>query len=120
MTLLTSGKYNVNNHAHILKGKGSISTEWIHAFYLHKDITFYLTRQGAGRFKLNKEALLGLPIAFPRQKEEQDNILKILDEMKGTLDKNIFSLQKLQSLKTALMQDLLTGKVSVDALMEQC
>lgn len=44
MTLLVDGKFNVNNHAHILRGKDNVITEWLHLFFLHRDITLYLTR----------------------------------------------------------------------------
>lgn len=49
MTQLLNGKFNVNNHAHILKGKNNCSDEWFYTFYMNRDITFWLTRQGAGR-----------------------------------------------------------------------
>ena len=76
-TILVDGKFNVNNHAHILEGSAKCLTEWIYLFFSHKDITLYLTRQGAGRFKLNKAALLGLEIAVP-EPDEQIEIIKII------------------------------------------
>lgn len=56
MTLLVSGSFNVNNHAHVVKGTNCCITEWFFLFFLHRDIYQYITRQGAGRFKLNKDA----------------------------------------------------------------
>ena len=47
MTLLVDGKYNVNNHAHLIRGKDNVLTEWLHLFFLHRDITLYVTRQGS-------------------------------------------------------------------------
>lgn len=119
MTLLVNGKYNVNNHAHILSGNSNVTTEWIHAFYLHRDITLHLTRQGAGRFKLNKAALLKLPIAYPRFVEEQNRILDGIHANRATQCQYDQNLNKLHRLKTALMQDLLTGKVRVTPLLKQ-
>ena len=109
MTLLVEGKFNVNNHAHILTGKKGCSTEWVYNFYRHTSIYPYLTRQGAGRYKLNKEALNTIPIMFPPL-AEQEKIAEIL----GCWDIGIERVEKLiaakQKMKKALMQQLLTGK----------
>lgn len=115
MTLLVSGKYNVNNHAHILEGKNDCLTEWIHCFFCHRDLTAHLLRQGAGRFKLNKSTLLKLYIAKPRI-EEQHRIIEKINQLSSFLQKEKDALSKLGNLKKALMQDLLIGKVRVDSL----
>jgi type I restriction enzyme S subunit len=117
MTLLVDGKYNVNNHAHILSGNEKTTTDWLHLFYMHQDITLYLTRQGAGRFKLNKSSLLGLPIVYPRLKEEQTTIFRAVNLIRSNQLQSDQTLNKLRSLKTALMQDLLTGRVRVTPLL---
>lgn len=113
-TILTNGKFNVSNHAHIVKGSTKCSTKWIHYFFCHKDITYYLTRQGAGRFKLNKVSLLSLPILLPKSKEEQNTIINRIEKINEYSDNLNSNLSKLQSLKTGLMQDLLSGKVRVN------
>lgn len=107
MTQLVEGRFNVNNHAHIIKGTKKCLTKWFHHFFCHRDITFYLTRQGAGRFKLNKAALLNLPILIP-QTDEQKTIIKILDNFSNALVNKIQILNKLKVIKNGLMQDLLT------------
>lgn len=119
MTLLVDGKYNVNNHAHIIRGKGNVLTEWLHLFFLHRDITLHLTRQGAGRLKLNKAALLDLPMAAPKDPEEQRRILKVMDIFRLVQMQSLERFRKLRSLKTALLQDLLTGKVPVTRLLSK-
>jgi len=119
MTLLIEGKYNVNNHAHILRGKGNILTEWLHLYFLHRDITLHLTRQGAGRFKLNKAALLELLLSVPKELAEQDRILKVMNTLRQNQISSIETLQKLHSIKTALMQDLLTGKKRINPLLTE-
>lgn len=117
MTLLVNGKFNVNNHAHILSGNEKVVTEWLHLFFMHRDITLYLTRQGAGRLKLNKVALLGLPLAYPKEQAEQKKIVRIVNSVRSNQTETAFSLSKLRSLKIALMQDLLTGKVPITPLL---
>jgi len=112
MTLLIDGKFNVNNHAHILKGKKDCLTEWIHTYFAHRDITLFLTRQGAGRFKLNKDALLNLPMSLPR-KGEQKKIIEKFFSIERKIESERTFLDKTFFLKQALMQDLLTGKKEV-------
>jgi len=119
MTLLVDGRFNVNNHAHLIRGKGNVLTEWLHLFFLHRDITLYLTRQGAGRLKLNKAALLDLPMTAPKYPKEQRRILKVMDTFRLGQTQSLEKLRKLCSLKTALMQDILTGKVRVTPILNE-
>jgi type I restriction enzyme, S subunit len=112
LTQLVCGKFNVSNHAHILSGKNYCSTEWIHHYFCHRDITYYLTRQGAGRFKLNKTALLNLPICVPSLRE-QSRIIEFIDTFNRNFQIEKQKLAKLQSIKKGLMQDLLSGRRQV-------
>ncbi|MBK8972119.1 MAG: restriction endonuclease subunit S [Hahellaceae bacterium] len=112
-TQLAAGRFNVNNHAHLIKGKVG-SARWFFLYFRNKDISLYLTRQGAGRFKLNKASLERIPCALPSSKE-QIAIAKALsdvDELLNSLDKLI---AKKQAIKTATMQQLLTGKTRLPA-----
>lgn len=96
-----------------LSGKENCLTEWVHYFFCNRDITYFLTRQGAGGFKLNKATLLNLPMAVPKDKNEQIRIIeKIVAFEKQFLNIHYYR-EKLHSLKTGLMQDLLSGKVRV-------
>ncbi len=69
-TLLVKGKFNVNNHAHIIEATKECSAEWFYHFFKHRNITSFLSRQGAGRYKLNKDTLQKLPILIPPFKEQ--------------------------------------------------
>ena len=119
MTLLVKGKFNVNNHAHILSGNEKVVTEWLHLFFMHRDITLHLTRQGAGRLKLNKLALLSLPLAYPKEQTEQKKIVRIVNSVRSNQVETALSLSKFRSLKIALMQDLLTGTVPITPLLSK-
>lgn len=103
------GKCTVNNHAHILESSEICESEWFFNYFKFRDITNYLSRQGAGRFKLNKATLEKLPMLVPPL-PEQRKIAKIL----STWDKAITTTEKLivtsKQQKKALMQQLLTGK----------
>ena len=113
MTIMINGKFNVNNHAHIISGTDQCTTEWFHCYFVHRDITYYLTRQGAGRFKLKKETLLELPMLLPSI-QEQNEIFKRYSSINERQIKESVYLEKNQNIKKGLMQDLLTGKVKVN------
>lgn len=108
MTLLVRGKFNVNNHAHLVRGSKNL-TQWFYWYFANRDLTPYLTRQGAGRYKLTKASLSKIPCALPFP-DEQGAIAKALndvDALLGGLDRLI---AKKHDLKQAAMQQLLTGR----------
>lgn len=118
-TILVNGRFNVSNHAHIVKGNDKCTTEWIHHFFMHRDITFYLTRQGAGRFKLNKEAISNLPILVPKDPKEIELISAKINSSTHIILDYQDKMDKLTSIKTGLMQDLLSGKKRVENLINE-
>tara|TARA_A200000159_G_scaffold92945_1_gene86352 strand:- start:233 stop:1450 length:1218 start_codon:yes stop_codon:yes gene_type:complete len=69
-TLLVNGKFNVNNHAHLIQGTEKCSSEWFFLYFHHRDITHLISRQGASRYKLNKDTLSKLPILVPPLNEQ--------------------------------------------------
>ncbi|SHJ40329.1 type I restriction enzyme, S subunit [Hymenobacter daecheongensis DSM 21074] len=110
MTLLVDGQYNVNNHAHLIKGTESCETEWVYWFFNSRDLTNDITRQGAGRYKLTKDALKRLLLVVPPV-AEQRAIINILNGLK-IQEKVILALVKAKSTyKSGLMQQLLTGQL---------
>ncbi|WP_211465594.1 restriction endonuclease subunit S [Collimonas silvisoli] len=112
MTQFVSGQFNVNNHAHIVQGTDVCRTKWIYYYFMHRDITVSLTRQGATRYKLNKASLEELELALPCI-EEQDRINSIFDSLMIKLALREQEILKLRGIRKSLMQDLLTGKVRV-------
>jgi len=111
MTQIVYGKFNVNNHAHLVKGKTNIAiTKWFYHYFKNRDITRHLTRQGAGRYKLSKTALVDLLCAIPPTSQEQNNIATALNDA----DKLITALEKLiakkRAIKQGAMQELLKPK----------
>jgi type I restriction enzyme S subunit len=109
MTQLVDGKCTVNNHAHIIEGTKKATREWFYYYFMHRDIFSFLSRQGAGRYKLNKASLEKIPVLVPPL-PEQKKIAQIL----STWDQAITTTEQLlansQQQKKALMQQLLTGK----------
>ncbi|MCD9017515.1 restriction endonuclease subunit S [Parachryseolinea silvisoli] len=111
MTQLARGKFNVNNHAHLIKGREGITiTQWFYHYFKNKDISQFLTRQGASRYKLSKGTLVNIPCAIPPTLQEQAAIATALSDT----DALISSLEKLiakkRNIKQGAMQELLTPK----------
>jgi type I restriction enzyme S subunit len=114
MTMWATGRFNVNNHAHVLGSTPKCRARWFFYYYMHRDLRRVLTRQGAGRYKLTKAALVGLPIALPPM-PEQDEIIGIMDACLESPIQGDAGQEGLYHLKAGLLQDLLTGKVRVAA-----
>ena len=107
-TLRVSGKFNVNNHAHIVGAGPKCSVDWFHYFFVARDISHSLTRQGAGRYKLTKAALAKLPILLPPM-GEQSKIADILHAWDAAIQKlDLLRAAKLSRL-TSLTQLLVFG-----------
>ena len=104
-----SGKYWVNNHAHVLKAKNEYNQRYIFYQLEHKDITDYIV--GGTRTKLTRAQLDKIEISIPFTYAEQQAIATILSDM----DKEIADLEaqrdKYRLLKSGMMQKLLTGQI---------
>jgi type I restriction enzyme S subunit len=85
-TILVSGKFNVNNHAHVIESTDMCSAEWFYNYFRHRSLTPFLTRQGAGRYKLNKAALQEIPIILPPA-EQQSAINALFREWATAIQK---------------------------------
>lgn len=109
MTLLVEGQFNVNNHAHLVRGNGRCTTEWFYTYFRRQGLTPYLTRQGAGRYKLNKATLEGLPMLIPPV-QEQIEIFRIISEWDSAIDLTDRLITEKRVLRKGLIQQLLTGK----------
>lgn len=62
---------------------------------------------------LNHKDFFTIPIFFPKDKNEQGRIIEKITGIQNYINTIENNLKKLQSLKTGLMQDLLSGKVRV-------
>ena len=109
MTQLVSGKFNVNNHAHALKGTDECLTKWFFWFYNRRSVYSHITRQGAGRYKLNKSALEQLHIVYP-EIPEQTKIIETLDTWDKAISTTQSIIDELNLRNKGLAQQLLTGK----------
>lgn len=104
-TLRVSGQFNVNNHAHIVGRGPSCDVDWFFYFFQHRDIASYLTRQGAGRYKLTKTTLEQLPILLPTL-SEQRTIATILSTWDAGIEKLNDILVAMKRAQSAVSQRL--------------
>ena len=100
-----TGKYWVNNHAHILRAKENDLDKWVFYSLVHKNILKFIN--GGTRAKLNQSDLREIQIYLPPLPEQKKiaSILTSVDEVIETTQKQI---DKLQDLKKATMNELLT------------
>ena len=79
-----SGKFWVNNHAHIIKGKTNYLDDLLIYFFSNLDLNPYLT--GAVQPKLSKGTLLNIPIYLPKNEAEQKAIAEVLSSLDDKID----------------------------------
>lgn len=82
------------------------------------DILKIATTATHGTKRFDMDHLLAVNVAVPTL-SEQSRIVRAFDELQQAIDLNNKHAKKLRSLKTALMQDLLTGKVRVTPLLDK-
>jgi type I restriction enzyme S subunit len=113
LAFLASGKYWVNNHAHILKPLGGDIRYWVAVLHTF-DYTPFVT--GAAQPKLTSERLGSIKLPKPPL-AEQIAIAEFLDRETAKLDQMMEKVQaaigKLQEYRTALITAAVTGKIDV-------
>jgi len=95
------GKFWVNNHAHIVKGKKPFLNDWIVYYFKNIDVNPYIT--GAVQPKLNKENLLSIPIKLP-DFTTAESISEILSSLDDKIELNNQINQELEALAQALFK----------------
>jgi type I restriction enzyme S subunit len=79
-----SGKFWVNNHAHIIQGKKDFHNNLIVYYFKNLDLHEYIT--GAVQPKLNKANLLSIPLVLPEDENEQKAIAEVLSSLDDKID----------------------------------
>lgn len=102
-----SGKIWVNNHAHVMRPRKEFDIGYLTEFL--ESLDYSLLNSGTAQPKLNKRSCLGIKVAKPSKKEQAAiaNALSDTDALLSELEKLI---AKKQAIKTATMQQLLTGR----------
>ncbi len=84
IAFLANGRFWVNNHAHILKGKKDFHNKLIVHYFSNLDLNPFIT--GAVQPKLNKASLQSIPIYLPDDEDEQKSIASILSSLDDKID----------------------------------
>lgn len=111
-----TGKFWVNNHAHILKVNENNSYSFMSYVLEAGDYSVYIT--GSAQPKLSQSNLMRFPIPMPMLRE-QKKIADYLDAKCADMDALIFEKQSLisdlEAYKKSLIFEVVTGKRKVDA-----
>ena len=108
-----SGRYWVNNHAHILNFQNMATQRYVE-FYLESiELDEYIT--GAAQPKLNQKALNSIPIPIPESIKAQAEIVKIIESLQVETQRltSIYErkLTALEELKTSLLHQAFNGEL---------
>ncbi|MDA8886381.1 restriction endonuclease subunit S [Bacteroidia bacterium] len=82
---LVNGKFWVNNHAHIIKGKDGHSTRYMYYYLNLIDFKPFIT--GSAQPKLTKDNLNSIPLKL-HKKEEQQKIANVLSTLDAKIELN--------------------------------
>ncbi len=108
-----SGKYWVNNHAHILKFEDMATQRFIEFYLASIRLDEYIT--GAAQPKLNQKALNSIPIPIPVAVGEQAAIVSRIESLQGETQhlESIYQqkLTALDDLKKSLLHQAFSGQL---------
>ena len=107
---LINGKFWVNNHAHVISGKGNISTRFLYLTFLKFPVSGVVT--GSAQPKISKGRLEKLKILVPDKKimEEFNKLIHpIFDEILLVKNKNDLLIKQ----RDMLLPRLMSGKLEV-------
>ena len=109
-TQFISDKAWVNNHAHVLQGRESISTEHLYLFLSSKNISPYVT--GAVQLKLNQKNMNNIP--FVKAPDELNEAFgALVKPLFKTREKNQKQSSTLIELRDSLLPKLLSGELAL-------
>lgn len=100
---LASGKYWVNNHAHVLKAKNGFANSFVSNAMECKDYSQYNT--GMAMPKLNKEVCKGIPLTYPSI-DEQKAIASYFTNLDALIQSTTKKIESLKQVKAASLQSM--------------
>jgi len=102
------GKIWVNNHAHVLQGKGSVCTEQLWAYFQHEDVGGIVT--GAVQPKITQGNMNNLPFLYPGEAVCRE-FARTVAPWFARLRANTEETRTLAALRDALLPQLLSGEI---------
>ncbi len=106
----------VNNHAHVLQGIKSVSTEQLMLFFQQTNINAYVT--GAVQLKINQRNMNSIPfIKAPKEINERfyDVVAPLYAKIRAIKEEN----EQLAKLRDTLLPKLLSGEIELETAKEQ-
>ena len=108
-----SGKYWVNNHAHILKFEHMATQRFVEFYFASIRLDEYIT--GAAQPKLNQKALNSIPIPIPVSVAEQATIVERIESLQEETQRleSLYQrkLAALDELKQSLLHQAFSGQL---------
>jgi type I restriction enzyme S subunit len=101
IAFMATGKFWVNNHAHVLRGNGLADTRYLQYIFRNKDISAFLS--GSTRPKLTQKDLNRIPVRLPPV-DEQREIVSILGALDDRIDLNGQMNETLESMARAMFK----------------
>jgi type I restriction enzyme, S subunit len=104
------GKFWVNNHAHILQGKGLITVEYLYLFF--KDTYIMPCVTGAVQPKINQKNLRSIPFLLANEfvhREFNKKIARLFDLYRNNSEENL----KLMGLRDILLPKLISSEIRI-------
>ncbi|MGZ4971313.1 MAG: restriction endonuclease subunit S [Limisphaerales bacterium] len=108
-TQYVSGKIWVNNHAHVLQGKGAVTTEQLYMYFHFETVAPYVT--GAVQLKLSQGRMNLMPFMFPGDKvcHAFGNVVNpLFAQLRTNIDEN----KTLAETRDLLLPKLMSGEIS--------
>jgi type I restriction enzyme S subunit len=102
------GKIWVNNHAHVLQGKGAVCTEHLWAYFQHEDVGGIVT--GAVQPKITQGNMNNLPFLYPGEDVCRE-FARVVAPWFARIRANTDETRELAALRDALLPQLLSGEI---------
>ena len=106
------GKFWVNNHAHVIKGRNGISEEYLYLILRHQNIQPFIT--GAVQPKLSQKNLKSIPIVLPDQPTRRafDSLIQpLFISLRNAAEE----LSTLAAQRDILLPKLISGEIRVES-----
>ena len=119
LAIVASGKFWVNNHAHILKPRRG-NLEYLAAVMERLNYTPWIS--GAAQPKLTQDRLMSIAIAVPPPSEQDEVIDKVTEEtttLRHAIARARRQIELVQEYRTRLIADVVTGKLDVREVAAQ-
>ena len=104
------GKIWVNNHAHVLQGKGSVSTEQLWMYFAHEQVAPFIT--GAVQLKLSQGRMNSMPFIYGGSSICQE-FSDVTSEWFSRLRANTEESKTIAQTRDLLLPKLMSGEIRV-------